>query len=126
MRRLWAAGIIVVVMLAYCVISIFAVTHQEQDMINLLERAYEAANAGDFEKAYELARQSEERWVEVEGAIFMFISHLELAEIGASISRMPPLIKNENSAEFMAVSRYVIVRITHLAQSERVSIQNVL
>ena len=126
MRRLWAAVVIIVVMLTYCVISVFAVTHQEQEMVYLLEKAYNAAQSGDFEKAYKLARQSEERWIEVESAIFMFISHLELAEIGASIARMPPLIKNENKAEFMAVSRYVIVRITHLAQSERVSIQNIL
>ena len=125
MRRLWSAGVITVLLLAFCFVSVTAVTRQEAEIVDMLNLAYDAAQQDDFERAYELAVRIEKAWIEAEERLHMFVSHLELTDIGLAISTLPPLIRNEDKAAFSAQVRYSIVRVTHMGNSERLAWRNI-
>lgn len=126
MRRLWVAGILLVIMISLCALGIFQVTVQSEKVIDTINSAMQAAEQDDFDRAYEIISQCERDWIKTGRSLAAFTSHLELNNVGVSLAKLPPLIKSGEKSAFLSECAYSIVRLKHLAENELPLLNNLL
>ncbi len=125
MKRLIAAAVLMLILISFCTVGIIQILGHEDKIIGMISQAVEAAENDDFDKAYEIDVQSEEEWIKSEQMLAPFTSHLHLDDVGLAISKLPPLIKYGNKAQFISECKYTIVQIKHLADSEIPALTNI-
>lgn len=127
MNRLWAAGVIAIMVFFLCFFGIRATDMHTQDVCHSLVELKEMVRSNETEKAYDLSKKVLEEWrVDCYQKLSTFISHSRLEGIDQSLSALPALISYQTNDQFEAECDKVIEQVTRLKDSELPTLQNIL
>ena len=92
----------------------------------MLQECYLYGVEGNKEAASKKSQEVFEKWQESEKYLVTFIHHNELNEVTIVTSRLSPLIKNGETAEYLAEVKQAVVLIEHMRSSEQPHWKNIL
>ncbi|MGN0114503.1 MAG: DUF4363 family protein [Acutalibacteraceae bacterium] len=118
MKRLWAALIMAIVIAAIIICGLFFIKKYSKEVNDTLKYAAEAANADDMQTAAMLCENAEDKWVNAEKVLRIFVNANELSEIGLTITTLPEYAKNDEKAELLAGIKTAQVQLIHLSNTE--------
>ncbi|OJU10493.1 MAG: hypothetical protein BGN88_05045 [Clostridiales bacterium 43-6] len=124
MKRLWAVLILMVLIAAICTAGYITIEGYRDKTVTTLQAAMAAANSGDYKKAEELAKQAETTWIDAEQKLSIFVNHSQLSEVGLSVAKLAPLIKDGSVGEFNAECSLSIVQLIHISNREKFRWEN--
>lgn len=126
MKRLIAAGILILMVAAVCVTGIFTINHHYYKIDGMLDDAISFYMDDDMEKVAEISSEIEKQWVIAERYISLFVNHSNVDEIGNSISRLEPLAITQDRQTYLAECKAIKVSLLHLREGEQLSLLNIL
>lgn len=126
MKRMIAAAVLAVLIAALAAWGRLAVDSNITAVEQLLTAAYVSAEAGDTEAAAEYATAAEQRLVQCEGYLSVFIDHSLVYELGVSVSRLPLMIQMDDTEEFLAECAAARTMVTHILKADRPALTNIL
>ena len=118
MRRLIAAGILVLCVAVACVIGVRYTSSVCETLETRISDCIAAYEAGDADRAAKAAETLETYWIEVEERLSVFVNHSELDNIGISIAKLSPLAAAGDKAQFLAECKLAKTMVTHLKGDE--------
>ena len=94
MRRLWAAAIILVILLALCTWGLSTTMSLSDELNHTLQEAYTAAEEGNLVRAQELSNEAQTHWKKFHRILSTYIQHTRLEEIDLSLASLSPLLQH--------------------------------
>lgn len=126
MRHLLLAGSILLLTLAICIGAMVCVNTGVDRVLTPLERAWEAAQQGDFEGAAEAIGQAQTVWEAWEAALAVFIPHEDTDQVTQKLSALYQYALTEDDDEFAAVYAEAAFLLEHLKEMQTLRVHNVL
>ena len=108
--------------ISFC--GIHFVNNTFDSLTDLLNKAEQAAQEQDFEKAEELCDEVEKVYVKRERFLSAFVNRGVLDEIGLTISSLSPLAKEESKAEFFSNVKEAKTSLKHIKNDQALSPEN--
>lgn len=96
MRRVKIAAVMLIVILAYSVGSLFVLRSCNQRLEQCLYAVGTAWKSEDSVGAMEAAEQLNRYWAEYEKTVTMIVHDDSLAELNISVAKLPPLISSDS------------------------------
>ncbi len=125
MKRLAAAGILLLLLAGICTAGIWTIDHNYTKIDALLAQAVDLYEAGDMEQAADFAVELEKQWVKAERYLSIFVNHATVDEVGASIGKLEPLALTGDEAGYLAACKTARLQLQHIRSNEEVSFLNV-
>ena len=126
MKRLWIAVAIILLLVFGCVGAELSVEHGVDGIMSELELAHAYAGENRIPEAEEQAKRAEERWVEMEQRLSMFLQHSQLDQIGTHIERLSPALKHGDKAGFFADYEVCRVELLHIRDANSMNWKSLL
>ena len=126
MKRIIAAVVLIVFISVTAVIGRMTVSRSTHDVGELLSAAYDNALSGNFEEAAYYAARAEEKFVESEGMVSIFVDSSLVDDFGVAVGKLPPLASEDNRAEFLSHCSAARIMLIHLADGDRPILTNIL
>ena len=118
MKRVALAGVILLLLLAFCGFSLFWIDSLEADLNSRLIEIERAIDAEEYDRAADLTDSFCQNWDHWEAQFAAFVRHNTLEQVTASIAQLPALLHYEDYSEFMAEIQYIQVLLHHIRDSE--------
>lgn len=125
MRRLIAAGVLLLFVAVCCVAGQIIVTHYGDDMTDSLNSAREAALQEDFEQAAHSVKRAEDEYAKKEWVLSCFIDHNLVEELGEQLAELPSLAAEGSKEEFLSHLDAAKIKILHIIRDNRFSARNI-
>lgn len=126
MKRLWIAVAIILLLVFGCVGAELSVEHGVDEIMSELELAHAYAGENRIPEAEEQAKKAEERWVEMEQRLSMFLQHSQLDQIGTHVARLSPALKYGDTAGFFADYEVCRVELLHIRDANSMNWKSLL
>lgn len=121
MKRLWIALALFILTAAIILTGILTVQKYSKELIQKLDLIKQTVINKDFEKAAQLCKQAESKWIKAERKLYLFVDHSEISEIGLTIAKLEPLLISKDFASFFAELKIAQIQLLHIAQMESIS-----
>ena len=125
MRRLIISLGILALIIAMCIVNLRFVDGYVADTVEMIERACEYIEKGDYEKAKEKANELEKFWTKTELNLAFFVNDLKVAQVGEAIGKLPSLATKNAADDFLAHADSARVLLLHLYKAEQPSLPTV-
>lgn len=125
MKRIWASGIICVVLVILCIFGITTTKKVTDELTTTVTQAKEAAAAGDIDKSYQLSQKAVADWHSRHEILCVYMPHAKLEAIDQTLAALPELVKNGANDQFAGECDRGITQIDYLNESEIPNIQNI-
>lgn len=126
MKRLWLAGGIFAAILTLCLSTLFYQRRQSKVLLDDLDAVIAAYDAGQQQRAYELANELEKNFEQRTRFFTYFMAHGILNECRESLALLPSILKEDNTEEFRMESSRCRVQLERLVTSELPILENIL
>ncbi len=126
MNRLWLAGGIFAAILALCLSTLLYQRRQSKVLLDDLDAVIAAYDAGEQQRAYELATELEKNFQRQTRLFPCFMAHGILNECRESLALLPSILKEDNAEEFRMESSRCRVQLERLVTSELPILENIL
>lgn len=126
MKRLIAAGGLLVFIIVACVVGNSVIDGAYGKLTNDIPKCISAAQSGDKNQAKSMAQNLEEYWQEKEMLLFIFVNHDTVEDISASLSKLSAFTTPDDFAEYIAECTEIITEITHIKEESRFGLRAVL
>ena len=126
MKRLWLAGGIFAAILTLCLSTLFYQRRQSKVLLDDLDAVIAAYDAGQQQRAYELANELEKNFEQRTRFFTFFMAHGILNECRESLALLPSILKENNAEEFRMESARCRVQLERLVTSELPILENIL
>ena len=126
MKRLWLAGGIFAAIIALCLTSLFYQRRETKALLEDLDTVIAAYNAGEQQRAYELASELDDSFEQRTRFFTYFMAHGSLNECRESLALLPSILEEDNAEEFRMESARCRVQLERLAISELPILENIL
>lgn len=124
MKRLIAAGLLLVFIAVSCTVGQLTVSRCGNTMKGLLDEARTAALGEDFEAAHQKLKQAEAHYARDEWQLSFFINHSLVEELGEQLAELPSLANKEGAEELLSHIDGAQVKILHIIRDNRLSLHN--
>lgn len=118
MKYFYIGGGILAVLLTVSLLLGLAVANRATETAELLSRAAETMDAGDFSTAREEGMKAAQLWETHAHFLSTLVAHDELDEIAEGFRRLSAYAKEEKRAEFRSQCQVLIFRLEHVAQMD--------
>ncbi len=125
MKRLWASGIILILLLAVCTFGAKKTQQISSDMTQTISSAKKSANGGDMDSALKLSQKAVNDWHDCHKVLCTYMPHAKLEAIDQTLSGLPMLCYYGASDQFTADCDRSITQIAYLNESELPNIENI-
>ena len=125
MRRLWAGGVLLLVLLAGSLGNAWYAGHLTEQLTQQLERAQELAAQGNWEGAAELSEASFQIWQDHEIYLHVLMRHSDTDEILRSFRGLEQYLALEETDQYTAANAELITLLELLAEMEQPALVNV-
>ena len=125
MKRLIAAGILLIFIAVSCTVGQLTITACGNGMTELLDDARSAAEKQDFEKAKEQAYKAEQEYSRQEWLLSFFINHTLVKELGEQLAELPALANSEGAEELISHIDAAKIKILHIIRDNKLSLRNI-
>ena len=127
MKRLWITAAILVVLCAATVLNVMHITHLTDQISDDLARAQQSARSGDWDRAAELTAQAEQDFQSQAFYLHITLRHSDIDAVEIAFQEVTELIAyRERLGVYAAANARLIAQLELLAESEGVTLQNIL
>lgn len=126
MKRVLISLAIILLLGGFSVYGTYVITTDGNALSDMLDTAISQAESGDMEAAHDTARAIEDSFVAVEKRLSYFIDHSIISQLGVDISQLYYLAEADDPSEFCAHCRSAKITVTHIIDSERPTLPNIL
>ncbi len=126
MKRLIISFVFVAALLSFAVYGSFAVRTVGGELSDMLDSAISDAEKGDMASAKKTAKRIEDKFVEAEDKLSLYLDHQIVGKLGADIAQLYYLADEETKNDFSAYCRSAKVTVTHIISGEKPTLSNVL
>ncbi len=124
-RRITVIGISLLILISGG-ISIYHTYQVKETVSNMISEAKAAAEAGEIEKAAKLADEAAAYWEHEEQSLIIFTHHTEIDTMTDVMSKLPSLIKYNNTSIFCSEADQALSTMEHIWLTQLPLIQNIL
>lgn len=124
MKRLLTVGVLFLLTLGVCIVSLIVVQKKGENFEMKLENIKQSAENGE-EKAAELITSFNEEWHKTEPILSRFMRGDRLEELTAIFARLGPLLEYGDRAEFFAEINRGKILLEHIWITERPHLKNI-
>lgn len=96
-----------------------------QELASLNEKIMENINDNNWDKAYENTIELTEKWENYSKKIKLFLNHQEIDSIEVELKKLPQYIKEETKDESLASTNVLKFFLNHIAELEKVKLENI-
>ena len=125
MKRLIAAGALLLFVAVSCVAGQIIVTHYGDDMTDSLNSAREAILSQNYDEAAKSAKAAEDEYTKKEWVLSCFIDHNLVEELGEQLAELPSLAAEGSKEEFLSHLDAAKIKIVHIIKDNRFSARNI-
>ena len=118
MKRLWFIPILLALIIAVSLWSMFAISGAADRMEETTEQIVQAAQQGDRNQAADLAQQLVQQWQEANATLSLFLYRGDLDEIATKASEIHALAQSGELDDCAVESRECARMVEHLRESE--------
>lgn len=126
MNRLWAAGVILVLLIALCITGLRVTNRYADDMSQSLYEIKTEMQNGNTEHAYQESQKMLVTWEKYHKNLSMYIPHARLELIDQALAALPPLINYGVNDQFEAEYNRASLQIDRLKDTELPTLENFL
>lgn len=126
MKQILISAGILLVCLAFSLISLFVILDVCNQTSNLLEQSLSSASAEDFQVAEQTLRQAEQAWREKENFLGIVLRHDDMDEILTVFSELKQYAQVEDLDDYRANCAKLLAAIDHVRQTEKPKLPNIL
>lgn len=126
MRRLWAAIIVIALLLALCFIGAAAVTARADGLLVMLRQVRDAVAHGNDGEAVRCAERAESFWRENAVLLGSLLRHDEADGVTVQLAEIRAYALARDRDELLAVCAATESRLEHIREMEFPLLQNVL
>lgn len=126
MNRLWAAGAILLILIAVCTASVFMTQSITVSIAEQIEQISLTISEEDRETAASLCKETIDEWQVHHAILCTYMSHIQLEEIDRSLSALSAYLEYGEEADIQAECNRIIEMMSHLQEAELPYIQNIL
>lgn len=126
MKHLWAAALVLMVIMGGCLIGERWVTQVTTELVQELEQARTLADENDWDKALAVTQDVLKRWESHEFPLHALLRHTETDQVWLSLQAVLEYLQLEEMDQYAAANSQLITQLELLAEMERPSWENVL
>ena len=126
MKRLWAAVILLLVILGACIGSAVVVDKFAETTVSHLEQSVSAAEKKDFKQAAKFCTAASEHWHSKAGLLGALLRHSEADDVEKGLAQLIAYAQTEDHDEFLALCAEVIHDVRHVRDMELPLLRNIL
>lgn len=126
MKRFYICIVLFALTIASCQLCMHQLYTVKETLLEELEQLTQAAQELPAEDVYQLAVQFQDSWEQKEHRIMSFVRHGDLDTMTISVARLPQLILQGDIGEFHSEADVVRTLISHIWDSERIALRNIL
>ena len=128
MKRLYVSLGLIAVLAVLCGVHTIHLDRFTGRLTDLLCRAQEQMEQGDWESATRLTRQAREQWVEHEGYLYVTLRHADIDAVLVSFDEALAFLQGDEHqpAEYAAVNARLLTQLALLLEAELPTITNLL
>ncbi len=126
MRRATFGIALLTVILAGCLIHLHVLERCVDRSAGALANARTLALAGSYDAAEAAAQRAWENWDHARVFLGSVLRHSESDELGCTFARLPDYADADGAAEFCASCAELIARLSHILDTERAKLYNIL
>lgn len=125
MKRMWAALVLLGLIVTVCLIGIFHTQKVTAEMIQTVSMAKSAQQQGDKKKACSLSEKAGEDWRKAHRTLCIYMVHSRLEEIDQTLSTLPELCRNDAKDAFLSECDKGLTQFSYLTESEIPNLGNI-
>lgn len=125
MKRMWAALILLVLLVTTCIIGIYNTQKVSAEMMQTVSQAKTAQQRGDDKTACRLSEKATEDWRKAHRVLCVYMVHSRLEEIDQTLSSLPELCRNGAKDSFLSECDKGLAQLSYLNESEIPDIGNI-
>ena len=126
MNRLWAAGVIIVLLVILCITGLRVTNSYADDMSQTLYEIKTEMQNGNTEHAYQESQKMLVTWEKYHKNLSMYIPHARLESIDQALTALPPPINYGVNDQFEAEYNRASLQIDRLKDTELPTLENFL
>lgn len=96
-----------------------------QNLGSLNDEINQNINDGDWDKAYKTSMEFTDNWKDYSKKIKLFLNHQEIDNIEMELSKLPQYIQEMTKDEALASVHVLKFLLDHIAELEKIKIQNI-
>lgn len=121
MKRLIAAGILIVLSIFICITAKNKVDDKTEKLINSVNNCRVQYNQMKYEQSLLTAINLEKEWVKSEKSLYFFVDRDLLQSIGEEVSLLKIYVKERSDEDFLSTSERITIAVKHLIEDESFS-----
>lgn len=125
MKRLWAALILLVLLVTACIIGICHTRNVTADMVRTVSQAKAAQERGDTKAAFRLSEKARGDWRGKHRVLCVYMVHNRLEEVDQTLSALPELCRNGAKDAFLSECDKGLAQLSYLDESEIPNLENI-
>ena len=126
MKRIWICTLILLALAVGAAVNTVFLGRVTEEIVLLLEEAQSRAEAGDWAEARALTARAEEQWEAHSRYLCIILRHSDVDEAEAGLREVIELLHWDETPEYTAANAALIARVRRLAETERLTADNVL
>lgn len=125
MKNIVISLIISVIMIISMSFSIKYLNNVSQDLVRLNDEIEKSITNGNWDRAYNTTIELTEKWKDYSKKIKLFSNHDEIDNIEMELQKLPQYIKEKTKDESLASTYVLKFLLNHIADLEKVNIENI-
>ncbi|HHU71835.1 MAG TPA: DUF4363 family protein [Clostridiales bacterium] len=125
MKNIVISLIISVIMIISMSFSIKYLNNVSQDLVRLNDEIEKSITDGNWDRAYNTTIELTEKWKDYSKKIKLFSNHDEIDNIEMELQKLPQYIKEKTKDESLASTYVLKFLLNHIADLEKVNIENI-
>lgn len=105
--------------------SIKYLNNVSQDLVRLNDEIEKSITDGNWDRAYNTTIELTEKWKDYSKKIKLFSNHDEIDNIEMELQKLPQYIKEKTKDESLASTYVLKFLLNHIADLEKVNIENI-
>ena len=126
MNRIWAAIVIIVMLVGMCIFGTVMTDRMTTDISTSLLKISDAIREGDSQKAESLSKSANKDWQKYHKRMSMYIPHDRLEEISQTMAVLPTMIVCGSNEDAQAECARAQEQIRHVFGTELPTMDNIL
>lgn len=127
MKRLWITAGILILLCAAALVNVAFLNGMTEEITASLLQAQELAEGGDWEEAASLTIQADQQFRGQTFYLHITLRHSDIDEVEIAFQEVEQLLAHrERLGEYAAANARLVARLELLAESEHVTLRNIL
>ena len=124
MRRVWIASGALILLCTGIIWFVSNLMTIGDELLSQTDKLTFAVSSGDWQKSEQVYLELSQYWEDREKMLIALVGHDHTDPVSVSISRIAPAIKQKESSELLIELSELSLHISHLLESEEISLVN--